>query len=151
MFCRKKCSWKFRRFHRKAPLLESLFNKDAALQACHFINKNSNTGILLWNFRNFYKHLFWRTSANDCFWPLTSAQIFQVSYPPYFYEAALFKEVDDDASKATIANGLVTFHLLKKQSEIWGQLHSRYGKDRYRRQISPLDSIFVLIWPIYNI
>ena len=69
---------------------------------------------------------------------MTSAQTFQVSYPPYFYEAALFKEVNDDASKATIANGLVTFNLLKKQSEIWGQLHSRYDKDRYRRQMKNL-------------
>ena len=33
------CSWKFRRIHRKAPALESVFNKVAGLKACNFIQK----------------------------------------------------------------------------------------------------------------
>ena len=28
----------------------------------------SNTGVFLWNLRNFEEHLLWRTSANDCSW-----------------------------------------------------------------------------------
>ena len=40
----------------EAPVLEAFWVRD------------SNTGVFLWNFRNFWKHLFWRTSANDCFW-----------------------------------------------------------------------------------
>ena len=29
---------------------------------------DSNTGVLIWLLRNFKGHLFWRTSANGCFW-----------------------------------------------------------------------------------
>ena len=39
VFCRKKCSEKFCKFHRKTPVLESLFNKVASLHACNFIKK----------------------------------------------------------------------------------------------------------------
>ena len=39
VFCKKSCSLKFRKFHRKTPVLESLFNKVAGLQACNFIKK----------------------------------------------------------------------------------------------------------------
>ena len=39
VFCKKSCSLKFRKFHRKTPVLESLFNKVAGLQACKFIKK----------------------------------------------------------------------------------------------------------------
>ena len=39
MFCKKRCSQKYRKFHRKTPVLESLFNNIAGLQACDFIKK----------------------------------------------------------------------------------------------------------------
>ena len=39
VFCKKSCSLKFRKFHRKTPVLESLLNKVAGLQACNFIKK----------------------------------------------------------------------------------------------------------------
>ena len=39
VFCKNWCSLKFRKFHRKAPVLESLFNNVAGLQACNFIKK----------------------------------------------------------------------------------------------------------------
>ena len=34
-----KCSQKLRNFHRKVPVLESLFNKVAGLKTCNFIKK----------------------------------------------------------------------------------------------------------------
>ena len=34
-----RCSWKFRNVHRKAPVLESLFNKHAGLKTCNFFKK----------------------------------------------------------------------------------------------------------------
>ena len=37
------------------------------IQTSNFIKKDFITGIFLWNLWNFQKHLFWRTSANDCF------------------------------------------------------------------------------------
>jgi len=49
-----------------------------------------------------------------------------VSFPPYFYEVGLFNHIDDDASKATIANGQVLFHLQKVENKLWGQLNVRY-------------------------
>ena len=33
------------------------------------LRRDSNTGFFLWNFWNFSEHLFWRTSANNCFCP----------------------------------------------------------------------------------
>ena len=38
---------KFCNIHRKAPVLESLFNKVEGLRACNFIKKDSNTGVFL--------------------------------------------------------------------------------------------------------
>ena len=40
MFCRIRCLQKFRKFHRKTPVLEPLFNKVAGLG-------NFNTGVFL--------------------------------------------------------------------------------------------------------
>ena len=37
-------------------------------QACNFIKKRLQHSCFLWNLRNFSEQLFWRTSANDCFW-----------------------------------------------------------------------------------
>ena len=37
VFYEKSCSLKFRKFYRKAPVLESLLNKIAGLKACNFI------------------------------------------------------------------------------------------------------------------
>ena len=39
VFLEKSCSQKFRKMHRKTPLLESFFNNDAGLQAFNFIKK----------------------------------------------------------------------------------------------------------------
>ena len=52
-------------------LCGSLFlAKFQALGRAALFKKNSNTVAFLWNLRNFYEHLFWRTSANDCFYIL---------------------------------------------------------------------------------
>ena len=48
-----RCSWIIRKIHRKKPVLESLFNKDAVLRTFNFINKDSDTGIFLWNLETF--------------------------------------------------------------------------------------------------
>ena len=31
------------------------------------LHRYANAGVFLWNLRNFYEHLFWTTSVNDCF------------------------------------------------------------------------------------
>ena len=47
----------------------SLFiNKFAILQSASYLKRDSNASAFLWNLQNFKKRLFWRTSANDCFW-----------------------------------------------------------------------------------
>ena len=60
-FCKKMCSWKFQKIHRKTPVPENFLNKVAGLrpvtllrkrlwpQACNFIKKgDSGTGVFLW-------------------------------------------------------------------------------------------------------
>ena len=35
--------------------------------------KDTNTVVFMWNLRSFSENLFWRTSANDCFWLLSDS------------------------------------------------------------------------------
>ena len=63
MFCKKRCSKNFRKFHRKTPVLESLFNNVAGVQAWNFIKKI----LLHWCFPiKFAKRL--RTSILQNIW-----------------------------------------------------------------------------------
>ena len=48
----------FFNIHRKTPVLESLFNNIAGLQACNFIKRDSNTDAFLWILRNFRSTYF---------------------------------------------------------------------------------------------
>ena len=52
------CSEKFSKFHRKALVLEYLYNKET----CKFIKRDSDTGVLLWNLIHYSEHLFCRTT-----------------------------------------------------------------------------------------
>ena len=56
VFYKKGGSQKFQKIYRKTLMLESLFNKTAALKACILLKRDSNTGVFL-RFRNFYEHL----------------------------------------------------------------------------------------------
>ena len=58
---RRRCSKKLCKFHRKAPVLESLFYKVTSLQACN-VTKSGLLGVFLRNLRNSEEHLFWRIS-----------------------------------------------------------------------------------------
>ena len=57
-----RCSWKFCKFHRKAPVLEPVFYKVASLQDYNVPKKDSYTGVFLWSLRNSAEQLFSRTS-----------------------------------------------------------------------------------------
>ena len=54
-------SLKFRKFHRKTFVLESLFNKVAGLRPATLLKRDSKTSVFLWNLRIFWEHLFYRT------------------------------------------------------------------------------------------
>ena len=47
--------------------VEVCFNKVAGNWPATLIKINSSADVFLWNLWNFWEHLFWRTSANDCF------------------------------------------------------------------------------------
>ena len=49
---------------KKTHVFGSLFYKIAGLG---LLKRDSNTGIFLWNLRISKKHLFWKTSGNNCF------------------------------------------------------------------------------------
>ena len=55
-----RCYLKFRKFHGKGSVLESLFNNVATL-----LKRYSNTGVFLWNLRNFWKHLFLQNTSGQ--------------------------------------------------------------------------------------
>ena len=46
VFCKKGYCWRFCRFHREIPVLQSLFNKAVALSACSFIERWLQHGCL---------------------------------------------------------------------------------------------------------
>ena len=53
-----RCSYEFRNVHRKTPTLESLFNKDAGLQACNFIKKRLKRRCFPVNIAEFLRTAF---------------------------------------------------------------------------------------------
>ena len=56
MFYEKSCSLKFRKFYRKAPVLESLLNKIAGLKACNFIKNRVQHMFFLLKFAKFLRN-----------------------------------------------------------------------------------------------
>ncbi|KAJ3336859.1 Dynein assembly factor 4, axonemal [Gonapodya sp. JEL0774] len=48
----------------------------------------------------------------------------KINYPPYFFELDLYDHIDDAASRATIAGGVVSFHLVKVRSCVWTSARS---------------------------
>ena len=47
---------------------KSLFSiKLQAFRPVYLLKKYSSAGVFLWTLQNFWEHLFWSTSANDCF------------------------------------------------------------------------------------
>ena len=67
LFCKKRFSEKFCKFHRKTSALETLFNKVADLKACNFIKRDSKTGIAWDLFKNIYFEKCLRTTTSTLF------------------------------------------------------------------------------------
>ena len=89
VFYEKRCSWKFRKIHRKTPLVceifkNTFFTEHLWTTASAFSFSEATTGGVLWKkvflkisqnsqentfgLQNFQKHLFYRTPLDDCFW-----------------------------------------------------------------------------------
>ena len=69
LFCKKGVPKNLRNLTRK-HLCWSLFQiKLQIIRPATLLERDSNTCVFLWNFANFSEHLFWKTSANDCFCP----------------------------------------------------------------------------------
>ena len=70
------CSAKFVKFHRKAPVLESLFNKVIGLKACNVIKRRLQHRCFPVNFQKFLKALFFTERFQ---WLLLSIPTLRVS------------------------------------------------------------------------
>ena len=77
MFCKKRCSERFRKFHRKTPVLVSLFNKVADVQACNFNKKRLQHRCFPVKFVEFLRTL---TLKNICERLLLAAKYILQSY-----------------------------------------------------------------------
>ena len=55
------------KFHRKTPVVESLFIKVVGIQASNFLRRDFITGGFLWNLRNFEEHLRTTASKNSLY------------------------------------------------------------------------------------
>ena len=67
MFCRKRSSLKFRKFHWKTSVLESLFNKPSGLKACNFIKKRLQYRCLPLKFAKLLRTPILKNICDDCF------------------------------------------------------------------------------------
>ena len=65
----------FANFTGKCPCWSLFLKKLQALSPDILLKRDSNTDAFLWSLRNFYKHLFWRTSANESFWKEDERQL----------------------------------------------------------------------------
>ena len=65
-----RCSYKFRKIHRKTPVPESPFLIKLQVRPTTLLKKDTGTGVFLWILRNFKEHLFYKTPPGDCFWKL---------------------------------------------------------------------------------
>ena len=64
VFCKKRCPEKFRKFYRKTPALESVFNKVPDLRTCNFLKKRLQHRFFPVNFaKHLWKKYLW-TSAS---------------------------------------------------------------------------------------
>ena len=52
-FFKKMCPSKFCKLHKKTPVLETFFNKVAAIHPASFLKRVSSTSAFLWSLRNF--------------------------------------------------------------------------------------------------
>ena len=48
----------------------------------------------------------------------------KVNFPPFLFEVHLFRAVIEEQCTVKIGNGLIVFHLTKREEGIWGQLCS---------------------------
>ena len=59
----------FVNFIAKHPVCRSLiFKKLQAWRTATLLKGDSNTGVFLWNLRNFYEQLFLQNTSSGCFW-----------------------------------------------------------------------------------
>ena len=61
-------SYKFRNFHRKIPVLESLFNKVARLKTCNFIKKRPQHRCFLVKLAKFLRTPLLQNTSGGYFW-----------------------------------------------------------------------------------
>ena len=52
----------------KKLFLKTLQYLQESCRPAILLKRSSNTGVFLWILQNFWEHLFWRTSADGCFW-----------------------------------------------------------------------------------
>ena len=61
-------SKEFRKFHRKTPVLESLFTNVTGLQRCNFIKKRLQHRCFPVKFAKFLRTSFWQNASRCCLW-----------------------------------------------------------------------------------
>ena len=57
IFCKKRCSSKFPKTHRKTPMLKCLINEVTELRPPAFLKRDSSRGVFPWILQKFLEHL----------------------------------------------------------------------------------------------
>ena len=62
--------------HQRCSIKEAALKNPLVFRPATLLKRDSSTGAFLWILRNFYGHLFWRTSANDSYWKEKRKKVF---------------------------------------------------------------------------
>ena len=80
------------------------------------LKSNSSTLVFLRKLRNFWEHLFWKTSANDCFWNLMKA--FFDSWNRHYHSELAMKNVFHVHFLLSDCSNTVVIRLTNKRAQI---------------------------------
>ena len=91
VFCRRRSSLKFRKFHWKTSVLESIFNKVAGLKACNFIKKRLQHTCFPIKYAKFLRTPILKNICDDCFSTVDHVTVV-VTYKSEIYAWEVCKE-----------------------------------------------------------
>ena len=95
----------------------------SAWRPATLLKRDSDTSVFLWILRNFPEHLFWKTSANGCFWKGTWYLLYiNDSGNTIFFISRVFTYKDSDCGNLSYLSdvSVTDFRTVQKTSSLIG-------------------------------
>ena len=95
------------------------------------LKSNSSTGVFLWTLPNFKEHLFWKTSANGCFWNLM--KVFFDSWNRHYHSELVTKNIFQVHLQLWNCNNIVVFRPTNKRAQVAGSSNNLVWRSKKMR------------------